>query len=87
MQYNKSTFYQFIPFIFPTLALAIIFTGLTESYTIPLFVTILLLGYVYSFLAFFSKKGLIGSIINMYVTALLMFGSAIFYLVAVTSSV
>jgi hypothetical protein len=51
------------------------------------FLGILLLGFAYSFIVLFAKKGIIGAIINIYVIGILMFGSVEMYLVTLASGV
>jgi|GEM_PF-4724299 len=85
--YNKSTIQHMIPFCFPITALFLLFSGWGGSYTIPVFVILLLLGFTYSFMSMMTKKALIGSIINLYVIGILMFGSAVMYMITIASGV
>ncbi|HZH59600.1 MAG TPA: hypothetical protein VEY70_08505 [Metabacillus sp.] len=85
--YNKSTFQQIIQFCFPITALFLLFNRWGGSYTIHVFVILLLLGFTYSFMSMMSKKALIGSIINLYVIGILMFGSAVMYMITFASGV
>lgn len=85
--YNKSTIQHIMPFCFPFTALFLLFSGWGGSYTIPVFVILLLLGFAYSFISMMTKKALIGSIINLYVIGILMFGSAVMYIIAFATGV
>ena len=76
---NKNTTQHIIPFSFPITALFLFFSGWGGSYTIPVFVIILMFGFAYSFVSMMNKKAVIGSIINLYVIGILMFGGAVLY--------
>lgn len=84
---NKSTLQHMIPFCFPLTALFLVFSGWVGSYTIPVFVILLLLGFTYSFVSMITKKALIGSIINLYVIGILIFGGALMYIMAIATNV
>jgi hypothetical protein len=72
---KQPTLLNFIPFSFPTVAVLLLISGGLGPDTIPFFIGILLLGFAYSFIVLFAKKGIIGAIINIYVIGILMFGS------------
>jgi len=82
-----SKFQQIIPFVFPTFALLLLLSGLLGTYTIPVFVIVLLFGFAYSFVSMLTKRALVGSIINLYVTGILIFGGALLYIMAIASGV
>lgn len=84
---NKSTLQHMIPFCFPLTALFLVFSGWVGSYTIPVFVILLLLGFTYSFVSMITKKALIGSIINLYVIGILIFGGALMYIMEIATNV
>ncbi|WP_226665955.1 hypothetical protein [Metabacillus litoralis] len=84
---NNSILYQFIPFSFPILAIVLLITDLIGTYTLSVFVVLLLLGFTYSFCSMISKKGLIGAIINMYIIGILIFGSGVMYIMTIASEV
>ncbi len=84
---NKSTLQHMIPFCFPLTALFLVFSGWVGSYTIPVFVILLLLGFTYSFVSMITKKALIGSIINLYVIGILIFGGALMYIMEIANNV
>ncbi|MBO1514525.1 hypothetical protein [Metabacillus bambusae] len=87
-QSNKQpTLLNFIPFSFPTVAVLLLISGGLGPYTIPVFIGVLLLGFAYSFIVMFAKKGIIGAIINIYVIGILMFGSGVMYLMSIASGV
>ncbi|WP_175638820.1 hypothetical protein [Metabacillus schmidteae] len=85
--YNKSTIQHIFPFLFPITALFLFFSGWGGSYTIPVFVILLLLGFAYSFVSMITKKAVIGSIINLYVIGILMFGGTVVYFIAFANEI
>ena len=85
--HNKSATPHIIPFSFPITALFLFFSGWGGTYTIPVFVILLLLGFAYSFVSMMTKKAVIGSIINLYVIGILMFGGAVLYFIAFAAEI
>ncbi|KKI93807.1 hypothetical protein WQ54_01780 [Bacillus sp. SA1-12] len=56
-------------------------------HTVPIFIGVLLIGFAYSLVLMFTKKGMIGAIINIYVIGILVLGSSVIYLLTIAAGV